>query len=270
MQIDAEFIKNLNKPLKKVVQDAANAIMDVYKKDDFDSEIKSDGSPVTEADKNANKIIIDALTEITPSIPIVSEETYKKESDIPKTPYWLVDPLDGTREFLNKSKDFTVNIALIENTEPIFGIICAPTSGKVWLGSKFNIPTCEETSINILRIVMSKSHQTDKDKMFFDYLNNLNVTYEIIEKGSSLKLCSLADNKADLYPRFGPTSEWDIAAGHAILIANGGTICQMPNAEDLRYSKEESILNPAFIAFRNQALKNQYLPILSEFYKKLV
>ena len=107
MSIDAGFLQSLNQPLKKIVQDAANAIMEVYRKDDFESEIKSDGSPVTEADNNANKIIVRALKEITPNIPIVSEETYKKELDIPKIPYWLVDPLDGTREFLNKSKDFT-------------------------------------------------------------------------------------------------------------------------------------------------------------------
>ena len=270
MQVDAEFIRNLNEPLKKIVQDAGNAIMEVYKKDDFESAIKSDGSPVTEADNNANKIIIDALKEITPKVPIVSEETYKKESDIPKTPYWLVDPLDGTREFLNKSKDFTVNIALIENTDSIFGIICAPASDKTWLGSKFNISSNAETIPDSLRIVMSKSHQTDKDKMFLDYLNSLNVSYEIIEKGSSLKLCALADNKADIYPRFGPTSEWDIAAGHAILNSHGGSISQMANSKNLRYSKEESILNPAFAAFRNEAIKDQYLPILSEFYKKLV
>jgi 3'(2'), 5'-bisphosphate nucleotidase len=117
---------------------------------------------------------------------------------------------------------------------------------------------------------MSKSHQTDKDKMFLDYLNSLNVSYEIIEKGSSLKLCALADNEADIYPRFGPTSEWDIAAGQAILNAHGGNISQMANTEDLSYSKEESILNPPFVAFRNKAIKDQYLPILSEFYKKLV
>ena len=270
MQVDAEFIRNFSEPLKKIVQDAGNAIMEVYKKDDFESEIKFDGSPVTEADNSANKIIIDALKEITPKVPIVSEETYKKESDIPKTPYWLVDPLDGTREFLNKSKDFTVNIALIENTNSIFGIICAPASRKTWLGSKFNISSCEETSTESLRIVMSKSHQTDKDRMFLDYLNSLSVSYEIIEKGSSLKLCALADNNADIYPRFGPTSEWDIAAGHAILNAHGGSISQMANSIDLRYSKEESILNPAFVAFRNKAIKDQYLPILREFYKKLV
>ena len=270
MSIDAGFLQSLNQPLKKIVQDAANAIMDVYRKDEVESGIKSDGSPVTEADNNANKIIVSALKEITPNIPIVSEETYKKELDVPNIPYWLVDPLDGTREFLNKSKDFTVNIALIENTKAIFGIICAPISTQIWLGSKFNSSSNEETIPDSLRIVMSKSHQTNKDKMFLDYLNSLNVSYEIIEKGSSLKLFALADSKADIYPRFGPTSEWDIAAGHAILDACGGSISQMANAEDLKYSKEESILNPAFAAFRNEAIKTQYLPILSEFYKKLV
>ena len=270
MSIDARFLESLNLPLKKIVQDAANAIMDVYIKDEFESEIKSDGSPVTEADNNANKIIVDALKEITPNVPIVSEETYKKDLDVPNIPYWLVDPLDGTREFLNKSKDFTVNIALIEKTKAIFGIICAPSSCQIWLGSKFNIYSNEETLPDSLRIVMSKSHQTHNDKMFLDYLNSLNISYEIIEKGSSLKLCALADNNADIYPRFGPTSEWDIAAGHAILNAHGGSIYQIIDNEDLRYSKEESILNPAFVAFRNKSIKDQYLPILSEFYKKLV
>ena len=188
MSIDARFLESLNLPLKKIVQDAANAIMDVYRKDDFESEIKSDCSPVTEADNNANKIIVEALKEITPNVPIVSEETYKKELDVHNIPYWLVDPLDGTREFLNKSKDFTVNIALIENTKAIFGIICAPISTQMWLGSKFNTSSNEERLPDSLRIVMSKSHQTDKDKMFLDYLNSLNVSFCAFIYGFLLKL----------------------------------------------------------------------------------
>ena len=111
--------------------------MEVYKKDSFQLDIKSDGSPVTEADNNANDIIVKALQEITPQIPIISEETYKKEDKNPISSYWLVDPLDGTREFINKSDEFTVNIALIENSIPVFGIVAAPATGKIWSGSFF-------------------------------------------------------------------------------------------------------------------------------------
>ena len=268
MSVNSKLDKfNFFYEIKSCLELCSNKIIEIYEKDNKEVLYKKDESPITKADLESHEIICDCLMSIS-SLPIISEEsdnfyTHNKT-------YWLVDPLDGTKEFLNKSKDFTVNIALIENTDSIFGIICAPASGKTWLGSKFNISSCKETSTDSLRIVMSKTHQTDKDKMFLDYLNSLNISYEIIEKGSSLKLCALADNKADIYPRFGPTSEWDIAAGHAILNSHGGSISQMANTKDLRYSKEESILNPAFVAFRNKAMKDEYLPILSEFYKKLV
>ena len=121
-----------------------------------------------------------------------------------------------------------------------------------------------------LRLVMSKNHQTEIDRKFLDFLTSKDIAYTLVEKGSSLKLCALADNEADIYPRFGPTSEWDIAAGHAILIKNGGRVCQMNSGEPLAYTKEESILNPAFVGFRNTYLKDRYLGLISEFYKKLV
>ena len=196
-------------------------------------------------------------------------EIYEKDLINTDIPYWLVDPLDGTKEFINKSNDFTVNIALIEDSKPIFGIIGAPATGKIWHGSHFN-NSSNNTVPEMIRIVMSKSHQTEADKKFLDYIGSLNIKYEIIEKGSSLKLCALSDDQADIYPRFGPTSEWDIAAGHAVLNSFGGSIIQMANSKTLRYSKKESILNPSFIAFRNRALEETYMPILSEFYKKLL
>jgi 3'(2'), 5'-bisphosphate nucleotidase len=118
MTIDANFLDNLSNDLKRIVSDASEAIMGVYEKNTFDTEIKSDGSPVTEADESANKIIIQSLNIISPDISIVSEETYDKSDEIPNEPYWLVDPLDGTKEFINKSKDFTVNIALIKESKP--------------------------------------------------------------------------------------------------------------------------------------------------------
>ena len=259
--------------------------MEVYEKESFDLDIKSDGSPVTEADNRANEIIIESLEKITPNIPIVSEETFNKEEENPNGPYWLVDPLDGTKEFINKSKEFTVNIALIENSMPVFGIVAAPATGKVWSGSFFQRPSkftkilnrylTHEHKPNQLRIVMSKSHQTDTDKQFLEFLeeqsfNGIPISYSVVEKGSSLKLCALADNEADIYPRFGPTCEWDIAAGHAYLISKGGRVNQMSSGKHLNYSKKDTILNPAFVGFRNTYLKDTYMPLLSEFYKKLV
>jgi 3'(2'), 5'-bisphosphate nucleotidase len=121
-----------------------------------------------------------------------------------------------------------------------------------------------------IRLVMSKNHQTDHDKSFLEFLNKKSISYEVVEKGSSLKLCALADNEADIYPRFGPTCEWDIAAGHAYLISKGGRVCQMSSGEHLAYTKKDTILNPSFAGFRNTYLKDRYMPLLSEFYKKLV
>jgi len=117
---------------------------------------------------------------------------------------------------------------------------------------------------------MSKSHKSDNDRAFLEFLNSKNIEYEIIEKGSSLKLCSLADNDADIYPRFGPTSEWDIAAAHAVLLSYGGSVVKIKDKEELDYAKESSILNPYFIAFRNNSIKDDFLPLLGDFFKKLV
>jgi 3'(2'), 5'-bisphosphate nucleotidase len=285
MKITHNFLKSILNQLNETVSNASGAIMEVYEKDSFDLDIKSDGSPVTEADNSANEIIIESLGKITPNIPIVSEETFNKEEENPNGPYWLVDPLDGTKEFINKSKEFTVNIALIENSMPVFGIVAAPATGKVWSGSFFQRPSKFTKILNRylthghkptpLRIVMSKSHQTDTDKQFLEFLeeqsfNGIPISYSVVEKGSSLKLCALADNEADIYPRFGPTCEWDIAAGHAYLISKGGRVNQMSSGKHLNYSKKDTILNPAFVGFRNTYLKDTYMPLLSEFYKKLV
>jgi len=329
MKINQKFLESILEPLKQTSASASKAIMEVYNSESYDTEIKADGSPVTEADNRANDIIIRSLKEITPDIPIISEETFNSEDQNPEGPYWLVDPLDGTKGFINKDGNFTVNIALINNAMPIFGIIEAPASGKIWSGSFFQRPlrrfrfgalfffigplalfvsiifgpismliflilflitpwfiqhksygphsvTKEMIDGKLvykdgpLRLVMSKNHQTEIDRKFLDFLTSKDIAYTLVEKGSSLKLCALADNEADIYPRFGPTSEWDIAAGHAILIKNGGRVCQMTSGEHLAYTKEESILNPAFVGFRNTYLKDRYLGLISEFYKKLV
>ena len=140
----------------------------------------------------------------------------------------------------------------------------------MWYGSIFDENIGNNSDQDILRIVMSKSHKNVNDKKFLNFLKSLDINFEIIEKGSSLKLCCLADNTADIYPRFGPTSEWDIAAAHAVLNSFGGSVIDIKNHNELKYSKKTSILNPFFIGFRNIVIKNDFLPLLDDFLKKLV
>ena len=269
--IDKAFIDDHLDELIECVNKASKEIISIYMGDDFGQIEKSDGSPLTIADKNANQVILDELQSISSDISIISEETFENNllKNLDKT-YWLVDPLDGTREFINKTDEFTVNIALIDNKKAIFGIVAAPVTGKVWHGSVFEKNNTDEGSVEKIRIVMSKSHKSENDRAFLEFIDSKNINYEIIEKGSSLKLCSLADNEADIYPRFGPTSEWDIAAAHAVLSSFNGSVVKISDNEELDYSKETSILNPHFIAFRNNAIKTELLPILGDFFKKLV
>jgi len=274
MEITHKLLQDILNPIEETVRKASDAIMEVYKKDTFEKEIKSDGSPVTEADNAANKIILDSLELITPNIPVISEETFNKHEQNPDVPYWLVDPLDGTREFINKSEEFTVNIALIQNGSAIFGIVGAPATSEIWHGSIFDeskaLSKEPDGGNKKLRVVMSKSHQTEADKNLLKLLNNKNIDYQVVEKGSSLKLCALADDQADIYPRFGPTSEWDIAAGNAVLVGSGGSVSLLDSGMPLPYNKQDTILNSPFVACRNQEIKDRYFPILSEYFKKLV
>ena len=269
--INKTFFDNHLDSLKECVNSASNEIMQIYNSNNFGQEQKSDGSPLTKADKKSNEIILDSLKKISKDISIISEETFNEDQikSLDET-YWLIDPLDGTKEFINKTDEFTVNIAMINNKKSIFGIVAAPVTGKIWHGSIFDNNEYDTNSVEKLRIVMSKSHKSDNDRAFLEFLNSNNIEHEIIEKGSSLKLCSLADNDADIYPRFGPTSEWDIAAAHAVLSSYGGSVVKVKDSEELNYAKESSILNPYFIAFRNNSIKDDFLPLLGDFFKKLV
>ena len=262
-----------NHLLLKVSNIAINSgirIMEYYNNEIIVKE-KEDKTPVTKADLDANDIILSELQKLEDRFPILSEESLVKwnERKIWQK-YWLVDPLDGTKEFINKTGEFTVNIAMINNKKVVFGIVGAPVTRKIWHGSIFEDVQSQNDSYDKLRIVMIKSHKSDKDTAFLNYIESQNIDYEIIEKGSSLKLCSLADNEADIYPRFGPTSEWDIAAAHAVLNQKGGSVIKIGDYEELAYAKEDSILNPFFIAFRNNSIKSDFLPVLGDFFKKLV
>ena len=273
MEATKEFIDYILEPIKALVTEAASNVKEIYNcNDDLVTLIKEDGSPVTEADKKSNDIILETLKALTPEIQIISEETYSK-NNIHKYEdlFWLIDPLDGTKEFINKTGEFTINIALISKNKPVFGVVSAPISGQIWTGSIFDKKLASKKLVSKkLRIVSSRNHITKNDKKLFGYLDERNIAFELVEKGSSIKICNLADNVADIYPRFGPTSEWDIAAAHAVLLSSGGSILKLSNFKTLDYGKEKTILNPPFIAFRNNDMLNKYGGILSDFYKNLL
>ena len=251
ISLNQEYIEKLI----KISKNAGDAIMEVYNSN-FSHQIKEDLSPLTKADTLSNNIICENLKVITPDIPILSEEN----SDIPFNirssweQYWLVDPLDGTKEFIKKNGEFTVNIALIENNKPIFGIIHIPLKKETFWGSKtegsfYMKGNNQKTKLSVekrnrsqVRIVASRSHPS---KMIDTLLEKIGE-YKIITKGSSLKFCLIAKGEADIYPRLGPTSEWDIAAGHAIVKFAGGTLLTIER-EPIRYNLTENNLNPYFI-----------------------
>ena len=220
---------------------------------------KSDASPLTIADLRAHKVIMDGLESITPHVPVLSEEG----GDIPYavrkawSRYWLVDPLDGTKEFLSRNGEFTVNIALIDHHVPTLGVVCVPTRRTVYMGSRTGgafrqvaeqsatpIRACDEAPTT-LRVVSSRSHRSaDEEK----HLSRLGGPYELVGVGSSLKFCLIAEGSADFYPRFGPTSEWDTAAGQAVVNAAGGAVIEI-DGTPLRYNTREGLLNPHFLVF---------------------
>ena len=247
-----DFSNEIIKSLIDLSLDAGEKILEFYKTDIKVRE-KIDKSLVTEADERAEKIILQGLAKLTPQIPAIGEEAYSAGTrhNISKGLFWLVDALDGTKEFVNKRREFTVNIALIHNGKAIFGIVHAPAIARTFWGGPFgafskNKKTTKKISTRKapkegITVVSSRSHRDGENNL----LTNYNVK-NIINIGSSLKLCLIAAGEADLYPRLGPTSEWDTAAGHAILTAAGGTLTQI-NGSPFLYGKD-SILNPSFIA----------------------
>ncbi|MDX1454844.1 MAG: 3'(2'),5'-bisphosphate nucleotidase CysQ [Gammaproteobacteria bacterium] len=257
------------KPLDTIARQAGKAILDVYETD-FDVELKGDDSPLTQADLAAHRIIVRGLQELTPDIPILSEES----ADIPWGErrhwgvYWLVDPLDGTKEFIKKNGEFTVNIALVENGVPITGVVHVPVSGVSYLGvsaingetpgmgsvggGAFKVSEDSQHEIRVKmphqqppRVVASRSHRGEAVE---GYLASLGE-HEVVSMGSSLKICLVAEGAADVYPRLGPTSEWDTAAAHAVLLAAGGELVDATSGKPLVYNAKETLLNPWFIAY---------------------
>lgn len=258
--------KNLLKIAINASIEGGHAIMEVYASD-FAVEHKDDKSPLTLADKNCNEIIENIL--INTNIPILSEEgektTYEKRKDWEYS--WLVDPLDGTKEFVKRNGEFTVNIALIHNGNPIMGVIYVPVKEELYfamegLGSyKVSVNSVIENletliaSSDILPInhkranyviVGSRSHMSVETEVFFEQKKKEHGNVEVMAVGSSLKLCMVAEGKADAYPRYAPTMEWDTGAGHAIVKYAGFSIKQYNSSKDVVYNKE-NLLNPWFL-----------------------
>jgi 3'(2'), 5'-bisphosphate nucleotidase len=242
------------KDIEKIAKEAAEAIMKIYEKD-FSIEYKDDKSPLTEADTRSNQIICDALQKLYPWIPIMSEENKIIDFDERKKweYYWCIDPIDGTKEFIKKNGEFTVNIALIQNNEPVLGVVYAPAidalysakrgEGAFKNGIKLPLQKNENLSEKMF-VVASKSHLSPETQEFIDNLDTKVV--EQVSKGSSLKLCMVAEGTADIYPRLAPTMEWDTAAADAIVREVGRMTYQFETEMPMVYNKE-NLLNPWFI-----------------------
>jgi 3'(2'), 5'-bisphosphate nucleotidase len=250
-----ELNQTLLDHVKIIAEEAGQAILQIYQQDDFEIKIKSDQSPLTQADIASHNIITKALKKLTPEIPILSEEGDQLEGDI-KT-FWCVDPLDGTKEFIKRNGEFTVNIALIDNHQPVLGVIHIPVLKETFLAMRDNgakkIKDHQIQSISKLQnqtrqppiFAVSRSHLNQQTKDFIQRFQG-----ETIAAGSSIKLTMLAEGLADAYPRFGPTSLWDMAAGHAILKETGGEIFTLDD-QPLVYNVD-NILNPDLIAVRDK------------------
>jgi 3'(2'), 5'-bisphosphate nucleotidase len=241
-----------------IARKAGAAILEVYRRGPIASEKKADDSPLTVADLRSHRLIVEALATLTPRLPVLSEESAPQDFLERRAwqRYWLVDPLDGTKEFLSRNGEFTVNIALIDGDAPVLGVVQLPTRDLVYAGarglgalrmdadgatSRIRVQVPADT---VLRVLGSRSHRNDALTATLAKLG----PHELLSVGSSLKFCLIAEGAADLYPRMGPTSEWDTAAAQAVLEAAGGKVLRMDDSTPLRYNGAEDFLNPHFIA----------------------
>lgn len=246
-----------------IARQAGEAILTVYG-DDFDVASKADDSPVTEADIASHDLIVRKLRALTPDVPVLSEEDAEIPFEVRAAwrQYWLVDPLDGTKEFVSRNGEFTVNIALVSDHSPVLGVVQVPVSGDCYCGVvgdgggqaagrgaslqrggrspqaiRVRVPHADPVVV-----VGSRSHANPKLERHLEGLGD----YELVSMGSSLKCCLVAEGKADFYPRLGPTFEWDTAAAHAVVAAAGGQLVRL-DGTPLEYNRKDSLLNPEFL-----------------------
>ncbi len=244
--------------VRKLVGDAGNAILEVYASG-HDVEYKADDSPITRADRAAHEILSAGLARLTPGIPVLSEESAEEQAfEVRRhwSEFWLVDPLDGTREFISRNGEFTVNVALVREHRPVLGVVAAPVLDLVYCGveglgavmahaGEADRPIhVRRPAANPLVVVGSRSHRGDSLDAVLARLG----PHEMRPMGSSLKFCLVAEGTADLYPRLGPTSEWDTAAAQAVVEAAGGRVTTLDGLP-LSYNARDTLLNPHFLAF---------------------
>jgi len=248
-------LTSLIDPVVALAEDAGRAILAVYSTD-FDVQSKHDESPLTQADLASHRLIKAGLASLTPDMPIISEESGLPEFDVRQTweRYWLVDPLDGTREFVNRNGEFTVNIALVERHRPILGVVHVPVQGKTYIGcrgagasrrepGKAPVPIhVAPGSADPVRVVGSRSHRGTSLDAYLAAIGE----HVMVPMGSSLKFCVVAEGAADLYPRLGPTSEWDTAAAQAVVEQAGGKVVTL-DGKPMKYNTKPGILNPHFM-----------------------
>jgi 3'(2'), 5'-bisphosphate nucleotidase len=239
-----------------LAREAGRAILEVYASS-FSVQVKEDRSPLTEADLRSEKLILAGLKRIAPEIPVLSEESAQAPYATRRTwgRMWVVDPLDGTKEFVQRNGEFTVNIALVDNQRPVLGIVHAPVLERSYyacegVGAFRSDAQASGRPIRVakrgsgpLRVVGSRSHRGSSLDAFLSRVG----PHELVEVGSSLKLCLVAEGQADVYPRLGPTSEWDTAAGQCVLEQAGGQVLKL-DGEPLEYNRENT-LNPSFVGF---------------------
>jgi 3'(2'), 5'-bisphosphate nucleotidase len=248
-------LEKLIDPVVATAVEAGDAILEVYETN-FDVEAKHDDSPLTQADMSAHRCIMEGLKTLAPDLPVISEEGGLPDFEVRSAwrRYWLVDPLDGTREFVKRNGEFTVNIALIDNHRPMLGVVHVPVTGKTYIGcdgrgaevrnangARQPIRIAVE-SANPVRVVGSRSHRGASLDAFLEKLGD----FEMVPMGSSLKFCLVAEGAADIYPRLGPTSEWDTAAAQAVVEQAGGTVLRL-DGRPLSYNEKADILNPHFV-----------------------
>ena len=247
--------EELIEPVVSLAKDAGDRILEVYATD-FDVQSKDDESPLTQADLASHRAIMAGLAALTPTIPIISEEEGLPEFEVrgqwPR--YWLIDPLDGTKEFVNRNGEFTVNIALIENHRPVFGVVRVPVHDKTYVGCEgYGADVREgdgeprrigvaEACAEPARVVGSRSHRGSSLDAFLEAVGD----FDLVPMGSSLKFCVVAEGGADVYPRLGPTSEWDTAAAQAVVEQAGGSVVEL-DGKPLSYNRKAEILNPWFM-----------------------
>ena len=241
-----------------IARSAGREILEVYTSGVLAATAKADDSPLTAGDIRSHRLIVQCLGELAPELPVLSEESapggYAARAQWRR--YWLVDPLDGTREFLSRNGEFTVNIALIEGHTPVLGVVHVPVTDTTYCGLAGEGAWRQRAATGAqpirvashsgtpLRVVGSRSHRGDSLDGFLGRVG----PHELLAIGSSLKFCLVAEGAADIYPRLGPTSEWDTAAAHAVLLAAGGAVSTL-DGSPLEYNTRESLLNPFFVAF---------------------